>query len=237
MTNQYVLPITIVVSGLIIAGAVFFVGKQGTSTPGGNTPQASKIPPYTAADHILGNPDAPVKVIEYADLECPYCKTFGTTMHQIMDYYGSTGKVAWVFRHFPLKSIHSKAAKEAEASECAAAQGGNTAFFAFIDKVYEVSPLSNGLDLAQLPVIAGQVGLNVETFKACLAAGTYADKVERSYDEAIAAGGTGTPFTFVMLNGDAVPLAGAQPYDSMRAVIDAVLAQVPGSATASTTAQ
>lgn len=237
MNNQYILPITIVVTGLIIAGAVFFVGKQGTPVDGTDTtPQASKIPPFTATDHILGNPDAPVKVVEYADLECPYCKTFGTTMHQIMDYYGTTGKVAWVFRHFPLTQIHSKAPKEAEAAECAAAQGGNKAFFNFIDKVFEVSPLENGLDLAQLPVIAGQVGLNVATFKTCLDSGTYAKKVQASYDEAIAAGGTGTPFSFVTLGSDAVPLAGAQPYDSMRAVIDAVLAQV-GTGAATTTTQ
>ena len=128
MKSQYVLPITIVVAGLLIAGAVFLVGKSGT-TPTPNTqsgnPQNITLPPVTSADHILGNPNAAVKVIEYADLECPYCKIFETTMHQVMDYYGQSGQVAWVYRPFPLAQIHSKAPEEAEAAECAADQGGD----------------------------------------------------------------------------------------------------------------
>src|SRR6185437_7558152 len=137
--KQYILPITIVVAGLIIAGAVFFVGKSGTApAPNSGTAQAINFPPVTSADHILGNPDATVKVIEYADLECPYCKVFHTTMHQIMDYYGQSGNVAWVYRPFPLGQIHSKAPKEAEAAECAADQGGSQAFFAYVDKIYDI---------------------------------------------------------------------------------------------------
>src|SRR3989344_3757951 len=105
MKSQYVLPITIVVAGALIAGAVFLAGIQ-KSAPG--------------VDHIIGNPNAEVKIIEYMDLECPYCKTFHTTMLQVMDYYGKGGRVAWVVRPFPLVSIHSKAPQEHQAAECAA---------------------------------------------------------------------------------------------------------------------
>ena len=148
-----------------------------------------------------------------------------------MDFYGANGQVAWVYRAFPLTQIHSKAPKEAEAAECAGAQGGNEAFFKFIDKIYEVTPGSNGLDLNQLPVIAGEVGLNVEQFNQCLNSGTYSKKVADSYQDAIAAGGQGTPYTLILINGELVEggnLSGAQPYDSMRAIIDAVLGQLPG---------
>ena len=227
MNTNYVLPITIVVAGALIAGAVFFVGK--TSTPGTNV-DAGKVAarPYEPTkDHILGNPAAPVKVIEYADLECPYCKNFHVTMHQIMDYYGENGQVAWVYRHFPLAQIHSKAPREAEAAECAAEIGGNEGFWKFIDTLYEVTPGSNGLDLAQLPQIAGQAGLDIQAFNNCLNSGKYAQKVADSYKEAISAGGQGTPYVLLMVGNDAAPLAGAQPYDSMRAAIDAVLAQLP----------
>jgi protein-disulfide isomerase len=236
MKSQYILPITIVVAGVLIAGAVFLVGKNGT-TP---TPQGGKVTAraYDATkDHILGNPDAPVKVVEYADLECPYCKTFNNTMHQVMDYYGASGKVAWVYRPFPLGSIHSKAPKEAEAAECAADQGGDTTFFKFIDRVYEVTPGSNGLDLAQLPIIAKYVGLDVDTFNQCLSSGKYTKKVQDSYAEAIAAGGQGTPFTLIMVGTDSVVLSGAQQYDSMRAAIDTVLSGLPGASTGTTTTQ
>lgn len=239
MNNQYVLPIVIVFAGLLIAGAVFLGGRAQVPAPGDGTNQAINFRPIDQSDHILGNPNAQVKVIEYADMECPYCKQFHTTMHQIMSFYGQSGKVAWVFRAFPLAQIHSKSPKEAEAAECAADQGGNTAFFAYTDKLYEVTPGENNIDLAQLPVVAKDVGLNVDAFNACLTSGKNAAKVQASYAEAIAAGGNGTPYILITVQGskDAVILSGAQPYDSMRAAIDAVLAQLPAGTTASTTTQ
>jgi protein-disulfide isomerase len=240
MNSQYVLPITIVIAGLLIAGAVFLTGKSG-ATPNTTTGTAQAIDfraPDTT-DHILGNPSATVKVIEYADLECPYCKVFHTTMHQIMNYYGASGNVEWVFRPFPLGSIHSKAPKEAEAAECAADQGGSTAFFAYVDKIYDITPSENNLDLAQLPIVAKDVGLNVDTFNSCLSSGKFTQKVQDSYNEAIKAGGTGTPFILITKAGstDAVPLEGAQPYDSMRAAIDAILGPNGNQPAASTTAK
>ncbi len=226
MKSQYVLPITIVVAGVLVAGAVFLVG--GGAAPAG-TPQenvtAREFDP--SIDYILGNPDAPVKVVEYSDLECPFCKEFHNTMHQVMDYYGDTGQVAWVFRHFPLAQLHSKAPQEAQAAECAGELGGSEAYWKFIDRVFEVTPSSNGLDLNQLPVIAGEVGLDQAAFTQCLQSNRYAKKVSDSYAEAISLGAQGTPFTLVMVAGEAVTLPGNQPYDSMRAAIDAILVGLP----------
>ena len=241
MNRNYALPITIVVAGLIIAGAVFWAGKSGTAEPGSTT-NPQDVRAYTpGTDYILGNPDAPVKIVEYYDLECSHCKLFNTTMHQIMDYYGASGKVAWVARPFPLASIHSKAPKEAEAAECAADQGGDAAYYKYVDAIFQVTPSDNGLDLAQLPVIAGQVGLNVDTFNACLSSAKFTKKISDSYQEAIKAGAQGTPYTLLMVGADSVVLSGAQPYSSMRAAIDAVLSGMPGGAevtpAASTTTQ
>lgn len=238
MKSQYVLPITIVVAGALVAGAIFLVGKNSAPNPstGGTAGKVTARQYDPSIDHILGNPSAPVKIVEYADLECPFCKTFETTMHQIMDYYGSSGKVAWVYRPFPLAQLHSKAPKEAEAAECAAEQGGDSAFYKYVDGVYAVTPGENNLDLAQLPVIAQQIGLNVDTFNQCLNSGKYTQKVQNSYNEAIKAGGQGTPFILIMVGTEAVTLQGAQPYDSMRAAIDAVLSGIPGG-TATTTTQ
>lgn len=236
MKSQYVLPITIVVAGALIAGAVFLVGKSGATKPDGVSDKISARAYNATTDHILGNPNAEVKVVEYADLECPYCKTFHTTMHQVMDYYGASGKVAWVYRPFPLGQLHSKSPKEAEAAECAADQGGDAMFYKYIDKVYEVTPGSNGLDLAQLPAIAGQLGINVDTFNQCLSSGKYTKRIQDSYSEAIKLGAQGTPYILLMVGDEAVTLNGSQPYDSMRAAIDALLGNTPGT-TASTTAQ
>lgn len=241
MNSNYTLPITIVVAGLLIAGAVFLVGQQSTQTPGTNNSNLTVRPYDAGKDHILGNPNAPVKVIEYADLECPYCKVFHTTMHQVIAYYDQSaqGKVAWVFRAFPLGTIHSKAPTEAQAAECAADQGGDVAFFKYLDKIYEITPSENNLDLAQLPVVAGQLGLNVNTFNQCLNSGKFAQKVTSSYSEAMAAGGTGTPYILITANNTLVPggnLSGAQPYDSMRAAIDAMLPNVGNAAAPAATA-
>lgn len=226
MKSQYVLPITIVVAGLLVAGAVFLVGGGASPVPqNSGTVTARDFDPAT--DYILGNPDAQVKVIEYSDLECPFCKEFHNTMHQVMDYYGEGGQVAWVFRNFPLAQLHSKAPQEAQAAECAGELGGNEAFWKFIDRIFEITPSSNGLDLAQLPVVAGELGLDVNAFNQCLSSGKYAKKVSDSYAEAIGVGAQGTPFTLVMIGGEAVTLPGNQPYDSMRAAIDAVLVGSP----------
>lgn len=233
MKSQYVLPLTIVVAGALIAGAVFWAGTQGT-TPSQNNGDDLAVRPYDpAVDHILGNPDAPVKIIEYADLECQYCKTFHVTMHQLMDFYGEQGQVAWVFRHFPLAQIHSKAPQEAMAAECAAAQGGgDTAFFRYIDKIYEITPSSNGLDLALLPQVAAEQGLDVAAFNQCLSQGQFSKRITDSYKEALDAGGEGTPYVLVTVDGKLVPggnLSGNQPYASMRAIIDALLGTLPPS--------
>lgn len=237
MKSQYVLPITIVIAGALIAGAVFLSGKN--STPSTNTTNqngtitARAYDP--AKDHIVGNPNAPVKVIEYMDLECPHCKAFSNTFNQLAAYYAPGGQVAFVARPFPLAQIHSKAPEEAQAAECAAAQGGDSAYYKFIDKVFSVTPSDNGLDLSQLPTIASEVGLNGQTLMNCVNAGTYASRVQDSYNEAINEGGQGTPFILIMVGDQAVALNGDQPYDSMRAAIDAVLESTGATGTASST--
>lgn len=238
MKNQYFLPAIIILLGAAIGGAIFLSGRSNLQNNADSPQQKTVVRPYDPkVDHILGNPQAQIKVIEYGDLECPYCKQFQTTMNQIMEYYGESGRVAWVYRSFPLAQVHSKAPKEAEASECAADQGGDPAFFRFIDKVYEVTPSSNGLDLAQLPLIAQQIGLNAEAFTQCISSGKYAKKVEDSYNEAIALGARGTPYTFIMVDTDAVPLEGAQPYNEIRAVIDTILLQLSQTSPGTTVAQ
>ncbi len=241
MKSNYVLPITIVIAGALIAGGVFLAGKGSTQTGDNGKTMTQNARAYSpGTDHILGNPNAPVKVVEYMDLECPHCKVFNATMHQLMDYYGPSGKVAWVTRPFPLAQIHSKAPQEAQAAECAAQLGGDRAYYAFIDKVFDVTPSDNGLDLAQLPIIAKGIGLDQTAFNTCVSSNKYAQKVSDSYTEAIAAGGQGTPYSLIFVGNQLVPggnLSGAQAYSDMRAAIDAVLQSTNNTVTASTTTQ
>ena len=76
MKSQYILPAAIVIFGLVVAGALFLVGHEPSE---GATPGTNTVRPADETDHIFGNPNAAVKIIEYADLECPYCKNFHVT--------------------------------------------------------------------------------------------------------------------------------------------------------------
>ncbi|MEK7134366.1 MAG: thioredoxin domain-containing protein [Patescibacteria group bacterium] len=225
-TNLMV-PIAIVVAGAIIAGALYFT--KGTTAPkenvANNEPTTADVAPVTPNDHIFGNPDAPIVIVEYSDTECPFCKTFHTTMNQIMNEYGKDGKVAWVYRHFPLDQIHSKADKEAEATECATEQGGNEMFWKYINRIFEVTPSNNNLDSAQLPKIAEELGLDKAKFESCLSSGAFAAKVEEQFQSGIAAGVRGTPNSFIITkkDGKTYSLEGAQPYTTVKSVIEAGL--------------
>ncbi len=207
--NPLSIPIAIVVAGALIAGAVFLSrgGSAVTNQSGDTTTKAAEatsqeisIKTVTAADHTIGNPEAPLSIVVYTDLECPFCKTFHSTMQKVADTYGKDGKVLWVYRHFPLEQLHPKAPKEAEATECAAELGGNQAFWDYTDKIFEITPSNNGLDPAQLPSIAKEIGVDQKKFDECLASGKYAGKVQSDYAEAVSAGGRGTPFSVIVSN-------------------------------------
>ncbi len=234
--QAFSIPIAIVIAGTLIAGAVLFGLKNNTipSAPTAVVPTAqiaedsnkalANIKVVSGDDHVRGNSDAPIKVVEYSDTECPFCKRLHETMKQVMDEYGDTGKVAWVYRHFPLDQLHSKARKEAEALECAGAQGGNDAFWKYADRLYEITPSNDRLDLAELPKIAEFVGINVKTFNECLSSGTYAEHVADDLANAVATGGRGTPWSiFVAPDGTKFPINGAQPYEAVKQLIETAL--------------
>src|SRR5574343_1436136 len=105
--------------------------------------------------------------VEYSDTECPFCKQFHSTLRQMMDEYGKDGKVAWVYRHFPIDGLHPKARKEAEATECANELGGPSKFWEYTNMIYERTPGNDGLDPANLPKFAKEIGLDEKAFTEC----------------------------------------------------------------------
>jgi protein-disulfide isomerase len=234
--QTFSIPVAIIIAGALIAGAVLFGLKSSTppTAPTAVAPAAQvaedpskaleKLEVVSGDDHIRGNPDAPIKIVEYSDTECPFCKRFHETMKQVMDEYGDTGKVAWVYRHFPLDQLHPKARKEAEALECAGAQGGDDAFWKYTDRLYEVTPSNDRLDPAELPKIAEFIDINVKTFNECLSSGTYAEHVADDLANAVATGGRGTPWSiFVAPDGTKFPINGAQPYEAVKQLIETAL--------------
>lgn len=223
-------PISIVIAGALIAVAVFYTNStKSAANPGNEKPVVEEeIRSVQTDDHILGSSNAKVVIVEYSDTECPFCKQFHNTLHQIISEYGSSGDVAWVYRHFPLEQLHPKAPKEAEALECAAEQGGNETFWKFTNLVYEKTGSNNALDIGvyntpkevpvapngepyykqsaprsttdagQLSDFAKDLGLDVAKFEDCMKTGKYAERVSKDMTEAIAAGGRGTPHSIII---------------------------------------
>ena len=199
----------------------------GTQQVNNNQPQRppqnlGAMPPLNDKDHILGNKDANIVLVEYSDFECPFCKSFHPTMQQIKKDYGD--KVAWVYRHYPLP-FHQNAQKEAEASECAFEQGGNDAFWKFGDKIFErTTSNGNGFALSDLGPLAAEVGLDQIAFQQCLDSGKYANHVKEDMDGGSKAGIQGTPGTIIIAkNGKKDLIGGALPLQSAKQQIDALL--------------
>ncbi len=224
--NQYLIPTAIVIAGAFIAGALFFsnsnnnpiavntgTGVQPTQTapPTGSTVDVRAV---TSEDHIKGNPNAPVIIVEYSDFECPFCKRFHTTMNQIIDKYGKSGEVAWVYRHFPIDQLHPRnARKVASAAECVNELAGNDAFWGFADGFMAVTPSNDQTDLVTLlPKLYKDVGVDQSKVEACIASGKYDNHIQADIDNAVITGGRGTPWSIVIApNGKTFPLSGAQP--------------------------
>jgi len=239
MKNNLTLPMSVIIAGLIIAGAVFLTNNGGANqvaqVPDDNQPTPSQpqpsgstdsINPVTNEDHIKGNPNASVKIVEYSDFECPFCKRFHDTMNQVMDEYGENSDVAWVFRQFPLDQLHPKNARRAAvASECANELGGNDAFWKFTDGWFEVSPTNDRTDFEAVTAqLVSEIGLDENKFKACLTSGKYDQHVQDDIDNAVATGGRGTPWSVVIgPDGTTYPINGAQPYSAVKQIIDVAL--------------
>ena len=227
--NKLSLPIAIVVAGVLIAGAILITKIPPAPSAEGPAGQAGapagdlkELDPISQDDHIFGaTPNTKVFIVEFSDTECPFCKRFHPTMQKIVDEY--KGQVAWIYRHFPLDSIHPKTRKEAEATECANELGGNDAFWKYLDRLFEISPTNNQLDPAELYNIAKYAGLDAIAFKTCLDSGKYAGKVEAQYQDGLNVGVSGTPMSIIVYKDQKVILEGAQPYEAVKAKIDALL--------------
>ena len=142
-----------------------------------------------AADHVSGPADAPYELLMYGDFQCPYCTAAQSILRRVRDRLD--GRLRFAFRHFPLTEVHPDAWRAAEAAEAAGAQGS---FWEMHDALY-----ANGgrFGDADLEALADRLGLDVERFRAELAAGAHADRVQRDLDAGRAAGVRGTPAFFV----------------------------------------
>jgi protein-disulfide isomerase len=166
----------------------------------------------------LGDPNAKVTVIEFADFRCPFCEQwFQTVEPNLMKDYVNTGKVKFYFRNYAFLGPASTLA--AEAGECANDQNQ---FWAFHDYMYKHQPDETDTSMYtvdNLSKIAGNLGMDQSQFQSCLSSKKFADAVTKDLNDGSTAGVSGTPTTFI--NG--IPIVGAVPYTQIKQQIDTAL--------------
>ena len=217
--NPYVIPASIVVAGVLIAGAVFYTNRLASAPPAGQNAAVAEavggqpaVPADLADDDpFLGDPQAPVTIVEFADFQCPFCgRFFKTTEQEIIEKYVKTGKAKFVYRDFPLTSIHDEAQKSAEAAECADEQGK---FWEYHDLTYE---RQDKLSVTHYKAWAAELGLNTAEFNQCLDSGKYFEEVQKDFRDGQAAGVKGTPGTFI----NSRLVEGALPFAQFQTIIE-----------------
>lgn len=223
-----IIPGAIVLAGIIIAGAIVWTnspqneGQQAaanTADFGNNLSETAKeVRPIDETDHVLGNPNAPVTIVEYSDFECPFCARFHPTLKKLLQEFPD---VKWVYRHFPLTSIHSKALDAAVASECVAEQGGNDMFWQFTDGIFDNQ---NRLGVELYTELVQGLGLSSEQFITCFNSEKYQKHVYDDAQNALDSGGGGTPFNIVInSDGEVFPFSGALPYEQVKTIIESAI--------------
>lgn len=234
-TNKAI-PVAIVFGFALIAAAIFFTGNNAAPaaivTPeeaASTTPRLTGTPkPVDATDYIRGNPNAPILLIEYSDYDCPFCKEYHEVLTQIINEYGVSGKVAWVYRQFPIGQLHPNAPKISEAALCVGSIGGQDAFWQFTDLIFNEREVEEQTNMVLLPDYAEASGADRAKFEACLDNGDMTERVTQSTKDGFDIGARGTPYTVLMVGNEQAVVNGAQPYDTVKGIIDNLLQQLEG---------
>ena len=236
--KDFLIPASIVIAGICIAGGMYLSGGTfgAAKAPANKVAQAgdvvptadttSKVNPVTAADHIKGNLSAPIKIVEYSDFECPFCKRGHETMQGIVDKLGPE-KVAWVFRQFPLEQLHKKALPVAMASECVAELGGNDAFWKFTDGYFAQTLSNDKTDIETLiPKLVTSTGVDKAKFTDCFTNNKRQADIAEDSADAVETGGRGTPWAIIIgPSGKTYPVNGAQPAAVIEQQIETALSE------------
>ena len=239
--GSWLVPVAIIICILLIGGAVYFKDKTGSNN-GNNASSTGAIPtelsqllkpaenidlaklrPIDGTDKLRGQASAPIKIIVYTDLECPAWKYFHDQLKTIEAKYVTSGQVAISYRDLPLDQIHPKSRTEFLAAECVKEVGGLDKYWQFIDKIFEITPSNNGLEIAKLGETAKALGVETNSFNTCVSSKKFAANIEKSVQEATALGIQGTPFFVVITKDQTIPVYGAAPSEALSAAFDIIL--------------
>ena len=169
----------------------------------------SLTPPVGPDDHVIGETDPEVTLMEFGDYQCPFCARAQEVVRQVRR--AMMGRLRFVYRHFPLTQVHPQAFLAAQAAEAAGAQGQ---FWQMHERLFANQ---DALDAPDLVVHAARLGLDTERFSADLLGARYADRVRRNVQSGVRSGVNGTPTFFV----DGLRYDGSWDLDSLLMVLTA----------------
>jgi protein-disulfide isomerase len=198
---------------------------QPVPTAAAPAPIDDKVKLAGVTGYVLGKPDAPLTMIEFTDLQCPFCRQFHVmAFEQIKKEYIDTGKLRYISRDFPLDSIHPMALAAARAARCAGEQGK------FWEMRHAILVNNAMLNAESFATFAGDLKLNASSFKTCAADGSkWQVELQKDLNEGQSVGVSGTP-SFVIgrtsaTGLDGVRLVGAQPFGAFDARLKELLSQ------------
>lgn len=236
--NKLTFSISIIIIGVIVALGVIIVRGdlyfKKTETPLKTEPVITSVAlnSITEDDNILGNPNAPVTIIEYSDLGCPFCAEFHETMLQVMQTYGSTGQVNWVYRHFPNTTAHPLSRDASILAECVGQTRGKESFWIFVENIFDLQRTEGTgavLTDEKINQALGSVGMDGASRELCISYGNLSAKVDLDYQDGLKIAEKnpdefGTPYIIMIsAKGTTVEQSSTLPYDLMKQYIDLLL--------------
>ena len=191
----------------------------------GNKPPLENVHISIEGGHSIGDENAPVTIVEFADYQCPFCaRHFTQTMAQLKERFINTGKARYVYMEYPLERLHPLAFKAAEAAQCAGEQGK---YWEMHDRLFQNQ---SALAANELAGHATTISLDLPAFRQCLDSGKNAQIVRSHIAEGQKHRVTGTPAFFIGVLDDSKQsisavssLSGAQPYTAFEKAINSVL--------------
>ena len=207
-----------IVLALLVAGGLIWSNRDSSDLPTVQAASAASLEGIPADGRVIGDPDAPLHLVEYGDYQCPACASFSTQVFpELLADYISTGKVSFEFRDLAFLGDDSVTA--AEAAACSIEQDG---FWPYHETIYlnHYGENLGNLSESRLLEMAEVSGLDRDQIESCLDAGTTAADVQAMHQEATDLGVNSTP-SFV-LNGELIPWQG---WDAMKQTLDAALDQ------------
>jgi len=191
-------PAAVIIGSIIIAITVFFT--NGGSLKKELTPdelhkkQVSVMLEIQKDDYVRGNKDAEIILYEYSDIDCSFCREFHKTMKETIS---ENTNVAWVYRHFPVDSLHPFARQKAEAVECVGSLGGEDAFFGVLDTLMEDVSFYNVFDIEKISALAETFGVQKDVLQQCITDKTFTEKIMVQQGQAVDSGAKGTPYSIL----------------------------------------